>query len=133
MWKRSGRFLALLAALLLCSSWGFSEEPEKVYYLTETEFNQLKMVFAGLKTENEMLTQQLDELKKEAQGLKTESATLKGQLAEVQTSLTKASESLKQYAAGMNRTLWTERIKTVIFTFIGIAVGGVSGYVIGAL
>lgn len=111
MWKRSGKFLALLAALLLFSSLGFSEEPEKVYYLTEAEFIQLKMVFAGLKTENEMLTQQLDELKKEAQGLKAESATLKGQLAEVQTSLTKASESLKAYAAGMNRTLWTERIK----------------------
>lgn len=132
MWKRCGRFWAVLLLFLLVSSLAYSEGLERVYYLTETEFVQLKMVFAGLKTENEMLTQQLDELKKEAQGLKTESATLKTQLAEVQTSLTKASESLKAYADAMNQALLTARIKTVIYAVIGVAAGGLAGYLIGA-
>ena len=131
MWKRYGQFWAVLLLCLLGSSLAFSEEPERVYYLTEAEFIQLKMVFAGLKTENEMLTQQLDELKKEAQGLKTESATLKGQLAEVENSLTKVEESLKAYAADMNKTLSTERTKKVIYTVLGVAAGGLAGYVIG--
>ena len=126
MWKRSGRFSAFLVALLLCSSWAFSEEPEKVYYLTETEFNQLKMVFAGLKTENEGLQSRLAELK-------AESGTLKAELGEVKNSLTKANESLKTYADAVNRILLTERTKAIIYTILGIAVGGVSGYVIGAL
>lgn len=125
MWVRSGRFLAFLAALLLCSSWGFSEEPEKVYYLTETEFNQLKMVFAGLKAENEGLQNRLAELK-------TESGTLKTELGEVKNSLTKASESLRTYAADMNQALLTARTKTVIYAVIGVAAGGLAGYLIGA-
>lgn len=126
MWKRCGRFWAVLLLFLLVSSLAYSEGLERVYYLTEAEFIQLKMVFAGLKTENEMLTQQLDELKKEAQGLKTESATLKTQLAEVQTSLTKASESLKAYADAMNRTLWTARIK---WGLGGLAAGTVAALI----
>jgi len=126
MWKRSGKFLAFLAAALLCSSWVFSEEPEKVYYLTETEFSQLKMVFAGLTTENDALQNQLAELK-------AESGTLKAELGEVNASLTKATESLKTYADAMNRILLTERTKAIIYTIIGIAVGGASGYIIGAL
>lgn len=122
MWKRLS---ALLLVLLLFSSLAFSEEESPVYLLTETEFLQLQAIFGMLKAENNKLQTQLTELA-------TESAKLKTELGEVNASLTKADESLKTYADDMNRTLSTERIKKVVYTILGVAAGGLVGYLIGA-
>jgi len=111
MWKRCGRFLAVLLLCLLVSSLAFSEGLERVYYLTETQLQQLETVFEKLKTENEKLRTSLDESAKEVVALRKDSLQLQDTLKEARTSLTKVEESLKTYAADMNRTLWTARIK----------------------
>lgn len=111
MWKRCGRFWAVLLLCLLVSSLAFSEGLERVYYLTETQLIQLEAIFETLKTENEKLRTSLDESAKEVVALRKDSIQLQDTLKEARNSLTRAEESLKQYAAGMNRTLWTERIK----------------------
>lgn len=112
MWRR---LLALLLGFLLVGSLCFSEEPGKTYTLTETEYNRLRMDFAGLRTENEGLRNIIG-------GLQTSSEKLKVELTEVRDSLKMASESLTKYAEGMNRALWTARIKY-----------GVGGVIVGAL
>jgi hypothetical protein len=63
--------------------------------------------------------------------LRKDSIQLEDTLREARTSLTRAEESLKQYADGMNRTLSTARTKTVIYTILAVAAGGLAGYVIG--
>ena len=131
MWKRCGRFLAVLLLCLLGSSLAFSEGLERVYYLTETQLEQLDAIFAALKTENEKLRTSLGESAKEVVELRKDSLQLQDTLKEALTSLTKAEESLKQYAADMNKTLSTERTKKVIYTVLGVAAGGLAGYVIG--
>jgi chromosome segregation ATPase len=78
-----------------------------------------------LKTENTLLQEQLGELQMDSEKLKTE-------LGEVKDSLTKASESLRTYAADMNQALLTARTKTVIYAVLGFATGGLAGYLIGA-
>ena len=128
MWKRLS---ALSLVLLLCSSLAFSEVPEKVYYMTETQMMQLEAIFTKLETENGKLRIALEESIQEVKDLKENSAKLKEQLTGAENSLTKASESLKEYAADMNKTLSTERTKKVIYTVLGVAAGGLAGYVIG--
>lgn len=108
MWKRLS---ALLLVLLLFSSWAFSEVPEKVYYMTETQMMQLEAIFTKLETENGKLRIALEESIQEVKDLKENSAKLKEQLTGAENTLTKVEESLKTYAADMNRTLWTARIK----------------------
>lgn len=131
MWKRCGRFLAVLLLCLLVSSLAFSEGLERVYALTETQLIQLEAVFGMLKTENEKLRTSLDESAKEVVALRKDSLQLQDTLREARSSLTKAEESLQQYAADMNRTLLTERTKKVVYTVLGIAAGGLAGYIIG--
>lgn len=131
MWKRCGRFWAVLLLFSLVSSLAFSEGLERVYALTETQMLQLETVFEKLKTENEKLRTSLDESAKEVVALRKDSLQLQDTLREARNSLTRAEESLKQYAADMNRTLSTERTKKVIYTVLGVAAGGLAGYVIG--
>ena len=127
MWVRYGRLLALSLVLLLCSSWGFSEDA-KTYTLTETELGRLEMIFETLRTENVALRSTIE-------GLQTDSEKLKTELDGVRGSLTRAEESLTRYADDMNKTLSTARTKTVIYTALGaiggVLVGGITGYLIG--
>ena len=115
----------------LVSSLAFSEGLERVYALTETQMMQLEAIFTKLETENGKLRIALEESIQEVKDLKENSAKLKEQLTGAENSLTKASESLKEYAADMNKTLSTERTKKVIYTVLGVAAGGLAGYVIG--
>lgn len=131
MWKRCGRFWAVLLLCLLVSSLAFSEGLERVYYLTETQLIQLEAIFETLKTENEKLRTSLDESAKEVVALRKDSIQLQDTLKEARNSLTRAEESLRTYAADMNKTLLTERTKKVVYTILGVAAGGLAGYVIG--
>jgi chromosome segregation ATPase len=131
MWKRCGRFWAVFLLCLLVSSLAFSEGLERVYYLTETQMIQLEAIFETLKTENEKLRTSLDESAKEVVALRKDSIQLQDTLKEARNSLTRAEESLRTYAADMNKTLLTERTKKVVYTILGVAAGGLAGYVIG--
>lgn len=131
MWKRCGRFWAVLLLFLLVSSLAFSEGLERVYYLTETQMIQLEAIFETLKTENEKLRTSLDESAKGVVALRKDSIQLQDTLKEARNSLTRAEESLKQYAADMNKTLSMERTKKIVYTVLGVAAGGLAGYVVG--
>ena len=124
MWKRCGRFWAVLLLFSLVSSLAFSEGLERVYALTETQMMQLEAIFTKLETENGKLRIALEESIQEVKDLKENSAKLKEQLTGAENSLTKVEESLKAYAADMNKTLSTERTKKVIYTVLGVAAGG---------
>ena len=118
MWKRCGLLFLLLLAGLSFSSWAFSEEQPKAYILTAEEMSRLEIIFNMLATENKAL-------QSEVKGLKMD-------LVEVKDSLMKAETSLREYAADMNKALSTARTKAVVYTILGVAAGGIVGYIVGS-
>jgi len=115
MWTPSRGLSLVLSALLLFSFSAYSEAPPKAYIITAEEMEQLETIFWMLRAENEKQ--------------KTELSALRKDLTAVGTSLKGAEESLKEYAREMNRALLTARTKTVLYAILGVAAGGLAGYI----
>lgn len=130
MWKRCGLCLLLLLAGLSFSSLAFSEENPLAAGVWEWAADKDKAQVTEKLIEAVMLVERQEK----------RFTTLEEKLKLAEERLTTSSASFEESLrlknleiAATTRRLWTARTKTVVYTVLGIAGGGLVGYAVGSL